>query len=165
MSGETPPKKRSKVRRWTRTAMKWGFLGSLLVVRDTVRTAGDMGKTVSGDLRRATPSLQEAKAAWNEQSGDPSERFAALAARYGLDDARIEQQAGRYRLARWLSFGFVVAAVLLVWRNVPLGLSMAALGILGMVGSAYRERILRERRLLSFRDWIKGAVEWESGTK
>lgn len=152
------PDTRSKIKRAAMTAVKWGLIGSLLVVRDNVRAATDMGRTVKRDLRRATPDLAEAKNAWTASVADPEKHFAELARRHGLTDADIDRQITRYHVAKLAAFAVILGGVLFLWANPLGGIGAAAMGAMGFIAAAYRESVLRNRKMLSFRDWCKGGL-------
>lgn len=146
-------------------AVLWGTgLASLPGIAKTIATpAKDLATDTSDGIKRRTPSLKEAKAAWLMDTKEaPEELFAAYARKAQLDDARRLQMLTQYRLFTMLGIAAMVGGLVLTWWNLS-GVLLAAAAILFTLSCAYRRDSLQYQRLPTFGRWIRERMWWLFG--
>ncbi len=146
-------------------AVLWGT--GLAAVPGIAKTIASPVKDLASDtkdaIRSKTPTIQEAKAAWNaEIAEDPSEYFVAYAKKFHLSDENILALEKQYQLLFTVSVLLILGGLVLLYWNLS-GMLLAAAGIVASLGTLYRRDALHYRKLTTFRNWMKERFWWIFG--
>ncbi|MBN6741779.1 hypothetical protein JKG47_14800 [Acidithiobacillus sp. MC6.1] len=158
------PKKRMTAAKVGRGALWAVGLAPMLGV---TRTIADPIKEIATDtrdgMRRSTPSLKEARAAWNRDTPeDPADRFAVMARRAHLSEAgRLEMVRYYTILLVFMLLGVAGGGAVMFW-NLS-GLLLVALAGVASMAVAYRRDAVIHQRMPTFSRWIKERMWWIFG--
>jgi hypothetical protein len=161
MESEQPHKKKFRVGK----AVLWGTgLASLPGIAKTIASpVKDLATDTSHGIKHRTPSLKDAKAAWNlDTQESPEDLFSAYARKAQLDEARRLHMLTQYRLFTLLGIAAMVGGLVLAWWNLS-GVLLTAAAILFTLSCAYRRDSLQYQRLPTFGRWIRERMWWLFG--
>lgn len=146
-------------------AVLWGTgLASLPGIAKTVATpVKDLATDTRDGLRRNTPTLQDAKAAWQLQTEQmPEARFTEYARKMALDEPQRVKLARQYQVLTILGVLVVLGSLALTWWNLS-GILLAAMAAMFTLACDYRRDCLHRQRLPTMSMWMKERMWWIFG--
>ena len=162
---QTPtPKKRMTAAKVGRGAL-WAV--GLAPVMGVTRTVTGPIKEIAMDtrdgMRRSTPSLKDARAAWKlDTPEDPAVRFAVMAERAHLSEAGRLEMVRYYTILLAFTLLGVAGGIAVMFWNLS-GLLLVALAGVASMAVAYRRDAVIQQRMPTFSRWIKERLWWIFG--
>jgi hypothetical protein len=146
-------------------ALLWG--SGLASLPGIAKSIGTPAKTLATDttdgIRKKTPSLREAKHAWQQATAEsPEDLFRAFAQKYDLTEAKRLAMERQYATLFWGSMVVLAGGIVLIYWNLS-GILLASLAGMAALGSLYRRDALHEQRLPTFRNWLTRRLWWIFG--